>query len=346
MTDQTGSWEPDPFGRNQYRWFDGTTWSDQVSNDSVVSSDPPDPGGAPAPGASAPAEPEPQPAEPEPTEAVAATPPPVAASPAGWGPPGSEPTMAMPPTGAPPPGPAPMQAAASGGGGRGSNTIPLVIGGVALLALLGAGLFFFLGGSDDEVGTSDTTTVTTAAPTTDTTEAPTTTTTQATTDTTEAAGGSEEVPAVILDLFVEGVMQGSDLTEEEARCFSEGFFDIYDGSIEDIIADPEALATPGPELQAGLLRVISDCGISPEQFGAAGGGFPGLGGVDPPIAGQPDTYGDDPTLDALWDACEAGDGQACDDLYFQSPIDSAYEEFGDTCGGRFPPGQVFCANEL
>lgn len=56
-----------------------------------------------------------------------------------------------------------------------------------------------------------------------------------------------------------------------------------------------------------------------------------------------ETYGDDPVLDALWDQCEAGDGAACDDLYWDSPLGSDYEEFGDTCAGRGRPvGQVWC----
>ena len=58
-----------------------------------------------------------------------------------------------------------------------------------------------------------------------------------------------------------------------------------------------------------------------------------------------DSYGDNPELDALWDACEDGDGQACDDLYFSSAIGSEYEEFGDTCGGRFEAGTVLCSEE-
>jgi hypothetical protein len=57
-------------------------------------------------------------------------------------------------------------------------------------------------------------------------------------------------------------------------------------------------------------------------------------------------YGDDATLDQLWDSCEAGDGQACDDLYFQSPPGSQYEQFGDTCGNRFEAGTVVCTSEL
>ena len=58
--------------------------------------------------------------------------------------------------------------------------------------------------------------------------------------------------------------------------------------------------------------------------------------------GSGGTYGDDPTLDALWDACAAGDGQACDDLYNEAPIGSEYEEFGDTCAGT-KDGSEWCA---
>ncbi|MGY6502570.1 MAG: S1C family serine protease [Acidimicrobiales bacterium] len=50
-----------------------------------------------------------------------------------------------------------------------------------------------------------------------------------------------------------------------------------------------------------------------------------------------DTYGDDSTLDVLWDACEDGDFEACDDLWYLSPAGSDYEEFGDTCGQRNKP---------
>src|SRR3546814_14818810 len=44
------------------------------------------------------------------------------------------------------------------------------------------------------------------------------------------------------------------------------------------------------------------------------------------------TYGSDPELDELWDACEDGDWEACDDLYMQSDVGSEYEEFGDKIG--------------
>ena len=34
-----GAWHPDPSGRHQLRWFDGTRWTESVSNAGQVSSD-------------------------------------------------------------------------------------------------------------------------------------------------------------------------------------------------------------------------------------------------------------------------------------------------------------------
>lgn len=60
---------------------------------------------------------------------------------------------------------------------------------------------------------------------------------------------------------------------------------------------------------------------------------------------EPYSYGDDPALDELWDACDAGDGNACDELYSRAPSGSEYEQFGDTCGGR-ASGGTSCAEEV
>lgn len=46
-----------------------------------------------------------------------------------------------------------------------------------------------------------------------------------------------------------------------------------------------------------------------------------------------DGYGTDPELDALYDACEGGETQACDDLWAQSPAGSEYEQFAIENGG-------------
>lgn len=49
------------------------------------------------------------------------------------------------------------------------------------------------------------------------------------------------------------------------------------------------------------------------------------------VSGEPFSYGDDPSFDMLWDLCAQGDSVACDDLFFQTPIGSAYEAFGRVC---------------
>jgi hypothetical protein len=61
---------------------------------------------------------------------------------------------------------------------------------------------------------------------------------------------------------------------------------------------------------------------------------------------DPFSYGDDPVLDALWDDCEAGNMQACDDLYDQSVAGSDYDEFADTCGFRQDAGTGLLCTSL
>ncbi|WP_043500431.1 hypothetical protein [Georgenia sp. SUBG003] len=69
----------------------------------------------------------------------------------------------------------------------------------------------------------------------------------------------------------------------------------------------------------------------------------GLTAAMGPIASDgADAYGDDPALDALWDSCEQGDAQACDDLFMDSPVGSEYEDFGASCGERFPGTEQYC----
>lgn len=57
------------------------------------------------------------------------------------------------------------------------------------------------------------------------------------------------------------------------------------------------------------------------------------------------TYGDDAELDALWDACQAGSGTACDDLYWASDLGTEYESFGSTCGNRVEYA-ISCESEI
>jgi predicted Ser/Thr protein kinase len=53
-----------------------------------------------------------------------------------------------------------------------------------------------------------------------------------------------------------------------------------------------------------------------------------------PGAAPPGVLGEDPTLNALAEGCFNGDPESCDSLYSDSAIDSAYETYGSTCGGR------------
>jgi hypothetical protein len=60
----------------------------------------------------------------------------------------------------------------------------------------------------------------------------------------------------------------------------------------------------------------------------------------------PGDLGPDSVLDEYADACFAGDFQACDDLMYESPPLSEYEEYGATCGGRVKPYSVVTCTEL
>lgn len=59
------------------------------------------------------------------------------------------------------------------------------------------------------------------------------------------------------------------------------------------------------------------------------------GGAEP--ANLDGDYGSDASLDRLWDRCDDGNYQACDDLFTASPSGTAYRYFGDSCGLRNEP---------
>ncbi|MEY2589979.1 MAG: hypothetical protein QOJ67_1963 [Acidimicrobiaceae bacterium] len=124
-------WQQDPSGRHEYRYWDGSAWTDNVSDSGATSVDPLAPAGAPD------AVPATQSMPTSPPTAPISMPEPVATpGPAG-------------PTFTPPSGPPP--ASASSGGGGGSKT-PLIIGAVVVVALAIAGFLVFAGGSDASNG--------------------------------------------------------------------------------------------------------------------------------------------------------------------------------------------------
>jgi hypothetical protein len=86
-----------------------------------------------------------------------------------------------------------------------------------------------------------------------------------------------------------------------------------------------------------VLLLVSGCGSDGSRSDATTA-------EPPPIAVTtitgvgPWEYGDDSVLDSLWRSCDAGDSEACDELYLSSAAGSEYEQFGDTCGYRSDGG--------
>lgn len=127
-------------------------------------------------------------------------------------------------------------------------------------------------------------------------------------------------------------------TQGGGGCTDIGAFTYGDDEDLDALWD----ACDGGDMAAcDELYFSSGSGTDYQQFGDTCGGQTaggdlcdtGTGGAGGTVDGA-QSYGDDPDLDALWDACEAGDAGACDDLYWSAPSGSEYEDFGGTCGNR------------
>jgi hypothetical protein len=80
-------------------------------------------------------------------------------------------------------------------------------------------------------------------------------------------------------------------------------------------------------------------GIYAEEMG------PG-GPVEQFPAVEPGDLGPDPVLEAYAGSCFAGELQACDDLFYEAPPLSDYEEYGSTCGGRVKAYVAMSCTEL
>lgn len=102
------------------------------------------------------------------------------------------------------------------------------------------------------------------------------------------------------------------------------------------VADDSTTAPPSP----------TETVTVPDGEGPAIPNTPDLSGnvIDCDAIDEPCDRGEDPTLDALWAACEDGDARSCDRLYYDSPFDTRYEQFGNTCGDR--DVLVPCPDEL
>ena len=132
MTDSTPGWQPDPTGKHDHRYWDGSQWTDNVSDAGVAGTDPYE--AATAPGAT-----DATVADTPVVPAEGAAPPPVPDTTATW--------PAAPAAPAPPPPYNPAAPPTSGGDGSKRN---LLIGGGILAAIVIAVIAFFALGSDDD----------------------------------------------------------------------------------------------------------------------------------------------------------------------------------------------------
>ena len=119
---------------------------------------------------------------------------------------------------------------------------------------------------------------------------------------------------------------GGRVTDEQAGCY-------VDRVLDEIGKAPlRPGATIPPEQIARMTTIRVDC-IGVANIGADS---PAPGTVVLPEGALPGPKkkGDDATLDALWDQCAAGFGQACDDLFDRAGLGTDYEAFAVTCGQR------------
>jgi hypothetical protein len=113
---------------------------------------------------------------------------------------------------------------------------------------------------------------------------------------------------------------------------------VFVGSAKDIGREM------GQSMGEEMNRSMEDAYLSMEESFAWGGGMP----VAPEDVAEPvpPVTGPDPVLNAYAQACFEGDYQSCDDLYFESPPLSDYEEYGSTCAGRVKIMSVMACTDL
>jgi hypothetical protein len=108
-------------------------------------------------------------------------------------------------------------------------------------------------------------------------------------------------------------------------------------SAQEIGAEVAAAAAPSLEdsVSDGITQGMDD---AMDEYGSLFDGGTESYSPPPPEEQFPPTepgeLGPDPVLNDYADSCFAGDLQACDDLYYEAPPLSDYEEYGVTCGGR------------
>ena len=112
--------------------------------------------------------------------------------------------------------------------------------------------------------------------------------------------------------------------------------DIEGGGAPLLTAPPTSTTDPTASTQATLPPVSVGGTTEPTTTDST---IPPSSSVYPPAV-PPTDLGEDPVLDALADLCFVGDIVSCDQLFAESPFDSPYEEYANTCGERNEAGFI------
>lgn len=147
----------------------------------------------------------------------------------------------------------------------------------------------------------------------------------------------DKLEQAVVDLMAASFVSAAGVDEGDAACMAESVIGQV-GPLAFMDAMVGFLANPfsGAFLEEEAITAADACGIDLE------------GGDPEPALEVGQNYGDNPTLDALWDQCGGGDGAACDTLYNISEVGSDYERFGGTCGDRYDTvfdAPLFCEGD-
>lgn len=125
---------------------------------------------------------------------------------------------------------------------------------------------------------------------------------------------------LVANVVVDGADIGAEIAEEMESAMRDGIADGMADGMRESIGDLE-------ELYGGMYDQPAE---DVEQFPPA------------PFEGT----GSDPEFDGYAQECFEGDLGTCDELLWDSPPMSDYEDYASTCGGRVKPFAVYSCTEL
>ena len=263
MNTPAAGWNPDPTGRHEYRYWDGGSWTDDVSDNGVTGTD--------ALGGDAMSPAGDTTAIVEPTRQFSQQPGPY--------PPGPGAPMATGPypPGGPPPGPYGPQVGSGGPSGQGfpPATPPksgpktgLIVGiAAAAVALIAVIVVLAMQGGDDKTDTKD---VASKSQTTTTAGGG-----QVTLPPTTTAGGDNgnngdgKISGVDEDVIKSAMttaFENEGMTHDQAECASQAMIDQFGDRLADIGQSSNPLSQLTSDDMSKLFGALSDCGIDPSTL--------------------------------------------------------------------------------